>query len=82
MPEFAVIKWSIQGFWLNMNNTSDKTICCSIRLSCQFRQCNFLGSYYGRGTGFAGAVWDKNYISPTLNTIQGGGREPHIIVKA
>ena len=33
-----------------------------------------LGNLYGddRGTGFAGNVWDKNYISPSLNTMQGG----------
>lgn len=39
----------------------------------------FLGSLYGHGTGYAGAVWDKNSISPTLTTMQGGGREPHIM---
>ena len=54
---------------------------CSLRLSCQYSQCNFLGSLYGRGTSFAGAVWDKNYISPTINTCQGGGREPHIVIR-
>ena len=33
-----------------------------------------LGNLYGddRGTGFAGNVWDKNYISPSLTTMQGG----------
>ena len=32
-----------------------------------------LGNLYGddRGTGFAGNVWDKNYISPYLTTMQG-----------
>ena len=31
-----------------------------------------LGNIYGKdkGTGFAGNVWDKNGISPTLNTMQ------------
>lgn len=40
-----------------------------------------LGNLYGddRGTGFAGNVWDKNYISPSLTTMQGGQREPMII---
>lgn len=39
-----------------------------------------LGNIYGknRGTGFAGNVWDKDCISPTITTCQGGGREPHI----
>ena len=33
-----------------------------------------LGNLYGddRGTGFAGNVWDKNYILPSLTTMQGG----------
>ena len=55
--------------------------CCHSLRSCQYKQCNFLGSLYGRGPGFAGAVWDKNYISPTLTTMQGGNREPLIIIK-
>lgn len=42
-----------------------------------------LGNIYGDnfGTGYAGNVWDKEYICPTLTTSQGGGREPHIIDK-
>lgn len=42
-----------------------------------------LGNLYGddRGTGFAGNVWDKNYISPALTTMQGGMREPMIVDK-
>ena len=33
-----------------------------------------LGNLYGdaRGTGFVGNVWDKNYISTSLTTMQGG----------
>lgn len=31
------------------------------------------------GTGYAGGVWDSNNISPTLTTMQGGGRQPHIM---
>ena len=42
-----------------------------------------LGNLYGddKGTGFAGNVWDKNYISPSLTTMQGGMREPMIVDK-
>lgn len=42
-----------------------------------------LGNLYGddRGTGFAGNVWDKNYISPSLTTMQGEMREPMIVDK-
>ena len=40
-----------------------------------------LGNVYGDqfGTGYAGNVWDKDAISPTIMTMQGGGRQPHII---
>lgn len=33
---------------------------------------DFLGSLYGHGAGYAGAVWDKKGICPTLTTMQGG----------
>ena len=44
---------------------------------------NRIGNIYGEqfGTGYAGNVWDKNSISPTLMTMQGGNRQP-IIVEA
>ena len=40
-----------------------------------------LGNVYGEqfGTGYAGNVWDKESIAPTLMTMQGGGRQPHIV---
>jgi hypothetical protein len=36
-----------------------------------------IGNIYGphRGTGFAGNVWDKDYVSPTITTCGGGGIE-------
>jgi DNA (cytosine-5)-methyltransferase 1 len=39
------------------------------------------GSIYGedKGTGYAGNVWDKEQLCPTLNTMQGGNREPLIV---
>jgi DNA (cytosine-5)-methyltransferase 1 len=42
--------------------------------------CKRLGNIYGEnyGTGFAGNVWDSNGICPTLQTAQGGGRQPHV----
>ena len=41
-------------------------------------ESRFLGSLYGHGTGYAGAVWDTESVCPTLNTMQ-GGRQPHIV---
>lgn len=40
-----------------------------------------LGNVYGEqfGTGYAGNVWDRESISPTIMTMQGGGRQPHIL---
>lgn len=40
----------------------------------------FLGSLYGCGSGYAGAVWDSTKIAPTLTSMEGGGRQPHILV--
>ena len=42
-----------------------------------------LGNIYGEkfGTGYAGNVWDKECISPTLMTMQGGNRQPLVIVR-
>lgn len=39
-----------------------------------------LFNIYGedKGTGFAGNVWNKEYISPTITTCQGGNRQPMI----
>lgn len=40
-----------------------------------------LGNIYGRGKGtsFAGNVYDTDGLAPTLNTMGGGNREPLII---
>lgn len=40
-----------------------------------------LGNIYGenKGTGFAGNVWDKRAVAPTLTSMQGGGRQPMIL---
>lgn len=41
-----------------------------------------IGNIYGpdRGTGFAGNVWDHEFVSPTITTCGGGMREPMILV--
>ena len=40
-----------------------------------------IGNLYGegRGTGFAGNIWDTEGISPALTTMGGGYREPIIV---
>lgn len=42
---------------------------------------NRLFNIYGedKGTGYAGNVWDKEGLSPTLTTMEGGNRQPMII---
>lgn len=40
----------------------------------------FLGSMYGHGAGYAGALWDLNDVCPALMTMQGGNRQPLIIM--
>lgn len=41
-----------------------------------------LANLYGEefGTGFAGNVWDSDYLCPTLMTAQGGG-SPMVVVE-
>lgn len=40
-----------------------------------------IGNIYGPefGTGYAGNVWDSDAICPTLMSMQGGGRQPHVL---
>lgn len=40
------------------------------------------GNVYGNfdGGNYAGMVYDYRYLSPTLNTMEGGGRQPMIVV--
>ena len=39
-----------------------------------------LGNIYGyTGGNYAGNVYDQNYTAPTLNTMQGGGKQPMVI---
>jgi len=40
-----------------------------------------LGNFYGSqfGTGYAGNVWDSRFLCPAIMTMQGGGRQPHIL---
>lgn len=40
-----------------------------------------IGNIYGEqfGTGYAGNVWDKDSVSPTIMTAQGGNRQPLVV---
>ena len=50
-------------------------------LNGNVHSARFLGSLLNQGPGFAGAVFDKNYLCPTITTCGGGGREPHIVME-
>lgn len=52
----------------NRNNTIEAN---PVRLT------NIYGEQFG--TGYAGNVWDQNGLSPTLQTAQGGNRQPLIV---
>ena len=42
-----------------------------------------LGNIFGfTGGNYAGNVYDKDHLSPTLNTMQGGDRQPKIAERA
>lgn len=67
--------YSIEGISPSVLSRSD---------SAKIMEVIRLGNLYGedRGTGFAGNVWDKSGVCPTITTMQGGGREPMIIEDA
>lgn len=54
-----------------------------LKVMDKFHEIKRIGNIYGdnKGTGFAGNVWDKSRLSPTITTMQGGGREPMIVVE-
>ena len=55
-------------------------VCCGI-IEVTEMEIKLLGNLFGddKGTGFAGNVWDKDHLSPTLNTMQGGCKQPMIV---
>lgn len=61
--------------------TTEETVDLCLKNPKKIEVAIRLGNIYNEnaGAGFAGNVWDKNGISPTLTTMQGGGREPMII---
>lgn len=55
-------------------------VCCGV-IEVTEMEIKLLGNLFGdeKGTGFAGNVWDKDHLSPTLNTMQGGYKQPMIV---
>ena len=60
---------------MQFNNDSNK------RLPCADNPVK-LGNVYGdfNGCSFAGNVWGKESMSPCLNSMNGGGRQPMVVV--
>lgn len=54
---------------------------CGDKRVVEIDQPKFIGNVNREdfGTGYAGGVWDDSHISPTLTTMQGGGRQPHVL---
>lgn len=54
---------------------------CGDKRVVEIDQPKFIGNVNREdfGTGYAEGVWDDSHISPTLTTMQGGGRQPHVI---
>ena len=55
-------------------------VCCGV-IEVTEMEIKLFGNLFGddKGTGFAGNVWDKDHLSPTLNTMQGGCKQPMIV---
>lgn len=62
--------------WKGWNNYGSTAIVESEKLDSSKR---LGGLWDGDTTHQAGSVWDTNGMSPTLDTAQGGGRQPHIV---
>jgi hypothetical protein len=75
---------SVQGYAYSVYGVDG--ICATITTGCggghiplileeNMEEVKRIGNLYGedRGTGFAGNVWDKNGLLPSLTTCQGGG---------
>lgn len=73
-----------ENFYMN-NDKADKLVANLIERkdipTVKNSDLTRLGNIYGedKGTGFAGNVWDKQGLSPTLTTMGGGNRQPMII---
>ena len=54
---------------------------CGDKRVVEIDQPKFIGNVNREdfGTGYAGGVWDDSHISPTLTTMRGGGRQPHVL---
>ena len=65
----------VQKFLSNFNQSE------ALEVKHESNNPQFLGNVNNPkfGTGYAGGVWNSENISPTLTTMQGGGRQPHII---
>ena len=65
----------VQKFLSNFNQSE------ALDVKHESKNTQFLGNVNNPKfvTGYAGGVWDSENISPTLPTMQGGGRQPHII---
>ena len=71
--KFYISDEKVKRFIANLNtDITDKTDECSPKFIGNVNREDF-------GTGYTGGVWDDSYVSPTLTTMQGGGRQPHII---
>lgn len=65
--------------WKGWDNYGSTAIIESEKIDDQKR---LGGLWDGETKHQAGSVWDSNGMSPTLDTAQGGGRQPHIIEEA
>lgn len=71
--KFYISEDKVRKFIVNLQGIIDKDDCNN--------SPKFIGNINRPdfGTGYAGGVWSTNNISPTLTTMQGGGRQPHIM---
>lgn len=69
--KYYISEDKVNKFLTNMKSNEEHIINTPVRIE------NVYGEQFG--TGYAGNVWDKESISPTIMTMQGGGRQPHVV---
>ena len=71
------------NYIVDLEDTEEESLCFNQELlkSDDSNRCLRLGNIYGEnyGTGYAGNVWSKEGVSPTLTTALGGNRQPLVM---
>lgn len=82
LSDMQISKINLSNFNVNRRRVQEKTYCDTL-CARDFKdpKCVRIYGLYDdeKSRHQAYSIWDENGLSPTLDTMKGGGREPHII---